>query len=512
MTSKRIELKVWLILIFIMQLNLQTLLGQQAQVLSTRSNYLEVVLPGPVEILNSDGWYLVGGSSEIKRLVGGSGGSTLLFELTDHVLPDDDFTLTYYPELGNVINLEVVSGISDLSVSNEVNIYQGTRTVYYVSSEGSISNTGLSPSLPTTFSQAQQLVKAGDYILFKRGETYTEQVSLREKHGMQGAYITLGYYGDGSAPRLNYSGSEPLSLIGCSYVQVVGFHVTPSLGSNGVRLDRGSRYCKLRSLRVEGQPTSASESDSQRRYGSNAGIVYSKYGGQESRRSVQCQVLHSYIDTFRRGLYGESPNQCFIAFNRVKNMSEDGIRVIQGDASGTRITGNEITDWSDDAIDMYNCSNAIIEYNIIHDPMLPLDNGANNGIKGGGVYKSTLGEPTSENNKYRYNKIYNLPMRLGFTPAGITTNGCLSGEIYGNLCYNIEHNAIEITRSDRLSDEWRVYNNTAISEKYNGIFVAPDNPKVAVSNNIVSGGMTDIRVNGNTSGVTGRNNILLNGK
>lgn len=488
------------------------LLEREAIITEGSSNILKVYFPEIKDIKSTDGWYLVGGGAEIKKIVEVNPGETLVFELSDHVLPDDRFELYYYKSLGNAqLNASIQETVVSFKVKNEADSYSGKGNLYHVSPQGKNSNLGTHPDAPTTFEMAKNRVGPGDYILFERGHTYNTQVELIGKKGLKGLNIVLGYYGQGEAPVLSYPGDSPLVLSNCAYVQAVGFQVRPAKKKNGVRIDNGSSFCKLRSLHVVGEESVESLADPERIYGDKSGIIYSKFGGKESVRSNQCEVLHCYVDTFRDGIYGESPNACLIGFNRVKNIAEDGIRVIQGNADLTKVVYNEVTDWSDDAIDLYTGSNAIVEFNIIHDPMLPLRNGANNGIKGGGVYQARLGQPTSQNNIYRYNTIYNLPMRLGFSPAGITTNGCLSGEIYGNLCYNIEHNAIEITKSDAPTKSWLVYNNTALSSKANGLFVAPNNPDVKTYNNIFQGAKADIQVSENSS-VGGVHNLLMSGK
>ncbi|MGD1892851.1 MAG: hypothetical protein ACFB15_19980, partial [Cyclobacteriaceae bacterium] len=73
----------------------------EAVIRDGRSNLLEVRLSEAVSVSDAQGFRLVVGAARIQRLIGGSGSATLLFALTDHVLPDDQFTLLYWPQLGD---------------------------------------------------------------------------------------------------------------------------------------------------------------------------------------------------------------------------------------------------------------------------------------------------------------------------------------------------------------------------------------------------------------------------
>ena len=489
---------------FLLALNYQTIAQiQSARISENSSNRLIVNLGSRTNLSNANGWYLVGGGAEIKSLVSGSGSSTLTFQLTDFILPNDNFKLYYYRELGNAVSNGIkINSVANLSVSKSgINSYKGTGTVFYVSRSGSSSNSGLSRSATTTFESAITKASAGDYVLFKKGETWSKNFQIQDKRGTADRYITVGTYGSGSMPIITGSARDMWEIRRSHYVQIVGFETRPNKGSGGARITGDSRYAKLRSLKVVGRSS----------YGDGTGLGWGiSYSTKDGRGNTPLHsiVMHCDVSRFRDGIYGlQIRGGGQVRFNKVSYCSVDGIRAFNGNTGGIIVGHNEITKFSDDGIDLFKGSGVIVEYNKIYDPVRPQSNGANNGIKAGG-YNST---GISRNNIIRYNTIYNLLIKDGSSPHAITTNSGFSGEIYGNLCYNIDHSAIEVA-SRTTSGTWKVYNNTAISNKQNGIYISAYNPNVILDNNIFKGPFTDIRVAAASSKATGRNNILIHNK
>ncbi len=76
-------------------------------------------------------------------------------------------------------------------------------TNYYVSNSGNDSNSGTSESTPwKTISKVNATTfRAGDQILFKKGDTWREQLTI-STGGSSGSYITYGSYGSGNKPRI----------------------------------------------------------------------------------------------------------------------------------------------------------------------------------------------------------------------------------------------------------------------------------------------------------------------
>src|SRR5690348_807901 len=74
-------------------------------------------------------------------------------------------------------------------------------TTYYVSAAGSDSNSGTSTSL--SWQHISKVISsvatfaAGDSILFKGGDVWSEQFNLAGFHGSSGNPLTIGSYGNG---------------------------------------------------------------------------------------------------------------------------------------------------------------------------------------------------------------------------------------------------------------------------------------------------------------------------
>ena len=85
-------------------------------------------------------------------------------------------------------------------------------TVYYVSSEGDDTNDGLTPETPIkTLSKASSLsLKAGDSVLFKKGDTFTGNLSYSNLDGTKENPITFASYGDGDERPVITNGNEIL--------------------------------------------------------------------------------------------------------------------------------------------------------------------------------------------------------------------------------------------------------------------------------------------------------------
>lgn len=110
-------------------------------------------------------------------------------------------------------------------------------TNYYVSTSGSDGNAGTSAGSPwQTMAKVYAMrsaIKAGDTILFKRGDSFVGQLKW-EKSGTANARITFGNYGTGNLPifQLTPGSTVPLEnrnlfyFGGASYITVDGFKIT----------------------------------------------------------------------------------------------------------------------------------------------------------------------------------------------------------------------------------------------------------------------------------------------
>jgi parallel beta-helix repeat protein len=88
--------------------------------------------------------------------------------------------------------------------------YTVNATVYYVSNSGNDSNAGTSESLPwKTLTKVNSFTpKAGDQILFKRGDEWTGSITVKAS-GTSSSRITYGAYGTGNKPKIY--GSEVIT-------------------------------------------------------------------------------------------------------------------------------------------------------------------------------------------------------------------------------------------------------------------------------------------------------------
>jgi len=88
--------------------------------------------------------------------------------------------------------------------------YSVSATIYYVSVSGNDANAGTSESLPwKTLTKVNSFTpKAGDQILFKRGEEWTGTVTVKAS-GTAGSPIVYGAYGTGNKPKIY--GSEKIT-------------------------------------------------------------------------------------------------------------------------------------------------------------------------------------------------------------------------------------------------------------------------------------------------------------
>ncbi len=85
-------------------------------------------------------------------------------------------------------------------------------TVYYVSAEGDDANDGITPETPIkTLSKASSLsLKAGDSVLFRKGDTFVGNLRYSDLEGSKENPITIASYGDGDEIPVITNGNETL--------------------------------------------------------------------------------------------------------------------------------------------------------------------------------------------------------------------------------------------------------------------------------------------------------------
>ena len=478
------------------------------------TNHLIVSFATPVTLTDTEGFRLIGGSSRIEQLLSGSGTAQLTFKLTDHVLPDNRFEFLYWTKLGNARTPSGKMGsIEKVAVDNQAKQYKGNGQLFYVSTSGSDSNNGKSKSRPfRTVDRAQSEAKPGDYILLKRGDTFNNAYIEVKRSGSKSRYITFAAYGTGNKPVIEHGYKNTFTIADKNYIQVDNLHFkVKGSGETGVYIVGNSAYPVVSNCRVEGIGAP--------HYGINYGI---KDGA--AKVVTYPQVLNNYVTGFRWNIRSSGypydgthevkgglieNNLC--ADNRAVD-DGDGISAQRGKYHGLIIRKNEIRGYYDDGIDLFSADNVIAEYNTVHSPQQPSKSGQ--GIKAGGITRTEVIKGHQATNIIiRYNTVYNLYNRVSSIGAqnGIQTNSGATGEIYGNLVYDVQGHGIIV--SGPIVD-WKVHHNTVINAGEDGLQLYTQGAKggnVLIRNNILEGKAHDLQcmVRGGGKNAIGEHNILL---
>lgn len=109
---------------------------------------------------------------------------------------------------------------TELSARQLYPVSTGGKT-YYVASNGSSFNDGLSVDAPITISDVKNLnLTAGDSVLFKKGDLIEGQMEVNAKSGTATNPITFASYGDGDAkPHIHFAGEgDVLTFSKCSNI------------------------------------------------------------------------------------------------------------------------------------------------------------------------------------------------------------------------------------------------------------------------------------------------------
>ena len=108
--------------------------------------------------------------------------------------PNQDCCTNGYADVGG--------GETGVDCGGSCGACSGAKT-YFVASNGNDSNSGTLPTTPwkTIDKVNKSSFKPGDSILFRRGDTWREALSITSS-GSKSAYITYGAYGQGARPRI----------------------------------------------------------------------------------------------------------------------------------------------------------------------------------------------------------------------------------------------------------------------------------------------------------------------
>ncbi|MEK6479630.1 hypothetical protein WJR50_18945 [Catalinimonas sp. 4WD22] len=472
---------------------------------------------------------LKGGCCRVKNYINGSGTNTLRFRLSDHALPDDEFEFFYRHEVGSLTSNGGKVNTQNFTVDNQTTSYQGTGTIYYISETGNDANNGLSPgTAKRNYSAVQNLLQAGDYALFRRGDSWTGTRILFNRSGNANQYITIGSYGTGAKPVISGIGGQSVVEFTRSYNAVADLEIIHSGGKGAVHYVGSERCitsnCTItRNGGIGGLGILFAERES--------GTIYPIVLHNTALRFSNC-IRSSGADGTNRGTRtddgtptGEFLHQVqggrihgnLVGDNPGTNL--DGIGVMRGDYNGIVVQYNTVRNWGDDGFDHFAGRNIINQYNTAINP----NNGSVNAFKIGG----STGNFDADNGGVRGAQAKNVICRynkaLGHSNANdgynvINLNDGRSAEIYGNLIVGCtQGTGIKLGQSG--VDYIHVYNNTIIEcrrgmeswgldgntnqvQIYNNIFHSNGNPD--------GYDMSCSLGNGNGDHV-GRNNIFCNG-
>ena len=508
-----------------------------ARIESGSTNRLAVTFNQPVTVSNAAGFRLVGGAARIDRLLSGSGGNTLIFALTDYVLPDDTFRVLHWPEMSDARSSSGKLGAIDRAVANNATNYNGNGTLYYVSTSGSDSNSGTNKNTPLkTVEAAQTKAGPGDFILLRRGDVWEQRVII-SKSGAPNRYITYAAYGQGAKPIIhskltgkdNVRGVEiamaTIAIRGADYIQVDNIHVrtdgkgTQRTKDDGIQLGDGSKYATVSNCIAEGV-------DSQGYFGIR--VTVDGLPNTTFPQVLNCEVFNFYANMgtqvwpydFQHGIEeGGLIENCIsrdpIEAGEVVSYVWENLMINRGDFNGFTIRKNRVYNYAISGIETFGSRNVIIEYNEVYDP-LDFERGGL-GIKAGGSTLTTSGDRfLSDNIIVRYNKVHDIIQGDDKDVNAIDAQNTTSGKIYGNLIYNVRDIGIKIPGQPN-EQGWDIHNNTVLNCGIDAIQLYTDGPyaaNVRIKNNIVQGAKFDINciVRGISQNATGSNNILINNK
>lgn len=477
---------------------------------------LNVAFRQPVSVTDARGFRLVGGVARIKSLLNAPSATQFTFSLTDHALPDDQFRLLYWSTMSDLRQGDRLVQDWEVSVANQSARYEGSGTIYYVSTAGLDTYLGTDSLRPLrTLSQAQRLARPGDYILLRRGDTFRNTAVGVTKSGEAGRYLTFATYGQGAQPIVTHAEEDLVVIEDQHYVHIDNWHLqVRGDGEKGVYLMGDCRHAIVSNCRVEG-------------FGKPLyGINFGKNDGAAKKvinpKIINNQVSGFLVNIISTGYPYDGTHEVgggLIENNRVGKTRSvkngDGIDVQRGRFHGLVVRKNEVYGYFDDGIDLYGADSVIVEHNVVQSPQQPSDSGQ--GIKAGGLTRNeTIDGYQSSNIVVRYNKVHSLLNQVSSTGSqnGINANDGASGQIYGNLVYDVQGHGIVISGPIH---SWRVHHNIVVNAEKAALNVwteGDSDSRVVIAHNVLGGKQGDIKVNTRSTGklITGLDNELIHQK
>lgn len=359
--------------------------------------------------------------------------------------------------------------------------------IYYIdNSLGDDQNSGLSPH--SSWQSIRKLngitFNPGDVILFKRGEIWNERFNIDSQLGTSEAPITFNAFGSGNLPLIDPVGETTGILVNlCNHIILRNLKIViPWSGAHGY----GMRILNNNNIEVDGC------------------IVHGKHDettkGIHLFESPNFAVRNCELSGVQYGIWLNS-NTGFpglISNNKITDVTKgdlsdwDGIKINGDDYTGLIIRRNDISEFSEDGIDLYSVKNVLVENNFIHDSSDSRPHDNQNGIK---VNRECV---------VRYNWIQNIQKDNNQSRNGIGVRGDLT-QVYYNVIVDVGSAGLLVLNQAQGVE---VKNNTVISS-YKGLKVFEGANAVA-QNNILDGDSGDLLVHGSDSVVVGGSNLFVN--
>jgi len=318
-------------------------------------------------------------------------------------------------------------------------------TTYYVSTSGNDSNSGISTSSPwKTIAHVvsfEPSLRAGDCVLFQRGGTWHEQLTISNLRGTQTNPITFGNYGSGNRPIIDGSSS----IGSCIYANGGGSSTTSPFAYitvNGFECRNTTQY----------------------------GIYFHNYATPGNQGSPGIVVKNSDIHNTGPGAYaggsgafddGNYRNQLMFLDqtqsadgtqylnNSVHDCGGHNCMELQMDTGSPLIQGNLCYGWVHMCIDVKDVVGAKIYKNTVHGP----------GQQGSAFFEDNEYLPGQSSVTWAENVVYNVPN--GFeceTHPNKPSNYTMLCRAYNNTYHGGGSGIVTGTDCSQALT-WDVYNN-----------------------------------------------------
>jgi len=506
----------------------------EATIPASETDHLELRFNRAVAPTDGAGLRLVGGAASISGPSTVVDARVLSIPLSDHVLPDDAFTVTFWPELGAIEAAtdsehdDRLAPLEGFPVDNEASGYEGDGQLYFVAADGDDGSSGMRDDPLRSLEVAAELAEPGDYVLLQRGDTFAlssgQGGSFRghfepPRSGQPGRVITYGAYGSGERPRVEApSGSgAAIAIRDADYVHLDNLEVIADDGDYGVLFVGRSTEPTVTNCRVRARNDN----------GGYGGIYFgASVGGEHvSHPVVRFNDVLGFRTNYSSNGYDMGDRhevldggllEGNLSGDVTQDNGHDGFKAARGDFHGLVIRKNEVTGWLDDGLETFGAQNVVVEYNVLHSPQPPIisegsGKHASQGIKAGGT--DNANGYHAANITVRYNAVYDLP--YDSSSNGIIVNSGRSGEIYGNVVHDVRRIGIKIDCNPCEEKGWRVHHNTVVAAGTEAIQVytgGSNGHRVWLFNNILDGATDDLRVStGGGQSTVGGGNLLVNG-